>query len=237
MSKGGVGNGPAGDVPRDHWWNAWVAPATLLTLAAAVGTLGYALIYRVPDIEKRLESILSEQKLRSTAWELNQGKRFDRIDKYLAGIKRNLIRLCARGKQIDKDCDITDLAEAIDSLTAEEARLFSSVKFIKLSGDSPIFNSAALEAKFRARGHVLIDAPNVSSAQLAEVMTLLTGAKQAKWSTEDEMVIVKFVNGSAVFTPARGVTTAAIAETVASLNAVTAVNEALSTSGQVARKD
>jgi len=220
MAEGGreVPRAPGGADP-EPWWKAWTAPSILLVLLGAVALMAYMVFYRIPDLEKQLERSRSESAERSTTWEKQQHGRFNRIEVQLVNVRTNLLRLCMRGKQPEKDCELKELVATVHDLTNLQAQLVASAKIEKLAGQVPAIRSPELQALLAFSGKFpAAYATTNNPKDIASLMAWSTAAEGARWSLADRALKVQFSNGSAVFTPHESVSSAQLNRVVEEFN-------------------
>src|ERR1700719_1981356 len=100
----------------------WGSPPVLIGLLLAVGGLGYTVLYRLPDLEKRTDHVESDVR-----------DQLKSLGIQLVNIRSNLLRICSSNKQLDKGCKVEELVSQASEVSKLQA-VFLDGASIKLSG-------------------------------------------------------------------------------------------------------
>jgi hypothetical protein len=196
-------------------------------LLAAIAMLGYMVFYRIPDIEKQLERSRTENAERTKGWEREQHERFNRIEGQLVKVRTNLLRLCMRGKQPEKDCQVNDLVATVSDVTSLQAQLLVSAKMDHPAGQTPTITSpelrGAIASNFKYPGGIATS----SKTDIANLMAWSSSAKDAQWTVKDGALTVRFSNGTAVFQPHPSVSAELLNQAAADLNTMSSAVHAV----------
>ena len=194
----------------------WLAPATILVLLAGVGALGYVIVYRMPDIEKKFDGFEKEQRKQFSDLQVEQRERFRSIDAQLLGVRTNLLRLCARQGRLEKDCQLKEIISVASDVGSFQSQYIA--KMSNMNGGRPEVVSAQAEILLNAlakfpEGHV-----TAQGAQIADAIVWAAAAKDASWTSEGNDLNVAFSNGNVVFTVENTASPSDVAKVASAMN-------------------
>lgn len=201
----------------------WYSPAALIPLGIAVLALGYTVFYRLPDLEEKIDQYRNEQKSNAAEWQKQQLDRFDKVETQLVNVRTNLLRLCSRTGKPDKDCQIKELVSSASDAGTFNSRMISEARIASLQGKTPKIDSSEAQKQLET----ILNFPATqrtfsNKKEIASLVAWSSAAKDAKWSVADGDLLVKFANGSAVFTPDVDVSSVKLSLVANELNAVSA---------------
>ena len=186
---------------------------------AVVCFLGYMVIYRIPDIEKRqdrLESQLrggmdrlsSDLRGQLTSMTTSTTTQFRELKNSVTNLKANVLALCSEQMQpLTKVCDPKALVAQVNSIVRAHANLIAAASMQLTAGSQqPIVASDSLKRQLPELtwdksgtttyygGHTSAARPNIANALLWS-----TAAKDAYWYQDGKSLKVNFANGSGTF--------------------------------------
>lgn len=200
----------------------WLAPATIIVLAGGICWLGYVVVYRMPDIEKKLEGIETAQQKTLGDIQTEQRERFRSIDAQLLGMRTNLLRLCARHGRLEKDCELKEIVSVASEVSAAQAEVITSARVSGLDGHTPQLVSDQAAAALSTIAQFPSGQTIQANDQIASAMVWASAAKEASWKATGGELQVNFSNGNAVFTMDGSVSPADLSRSAEILNDLSA---------------
>lgn len=200
---------------------SWLIQSTFVVLVTAVLALGYTVFYRLPDLEKKMDSVGFEQKDRLQKIEVAQERRFESFNRQLAAVRVNMLRLCSSPALASSDCSLAELVSVANTVSTQNAKSISRASFVVKGGVEPEVSSNAAREQLMAVTRLPSVGLSSDRQDIASAMAWAAAAKDAKWTLEDGFVSASFKNGSARFSLASDVPLVEAKSMVGRLNALT----------------
>ena len=186
-------------------WSAWTSPPVLIGLLI----LGYTVVYRIPDLERRTERLDGDVREQLKLMNLS-----------LIGLRANVMRLC--GQQRPQLCKVEELVAEAKSVTRVQAEFFDAAKVSLRTGAQPAVASEGIAEQLPWVAWASIGYGKADKAELANLILWSSAADSARWRREGNTVKADFANGVASFDVARPISNERMTELVNSLNATSA---------------
>lgn len=191
------------------WWREWLSPPVLISLVGglvflggAVLCLGYLLVLRMPDVERRVDKMEAQQSKFFARMDEDQNERFGEMETQLAAIRTNLVRLCAKGNQLEKACQTKELVAVVSGIARAHAGQFSAASVVVHSGGGPEISSPGLRSAFgKLQAANAFLSKGDSRQTVASALMLSSAADGATWEVNDGKLQASFSNGVATFEP------------------------------------
>jgi hypothetical protein len=194
-------------MPTTLW--GWLRALGLTTLLGAVGLLGYAVVYRLPDLEKRIDKLEAnvhddmkatrrDIQTQMTEVETDVHDQLKLVNLAVQGLRINLVRLCAKSRSIDKDCDLKQVIAEIKPLAKAQAEFLVADSFTFTSGKEPVVVSNGLQQELPPV-NAWAASRRIDNRELAKMVLWTSAADSAHWHTDGKVVTAEFLNGTAAF--------------------------------------
>jgi hypothetical protein len=173
-------------------WKAWAIPvgtSAILALGAITVLAIYTIVYRIPDVEKRMDRLDTDLRDQLKSMTLQ-----------LVGVRVNVLRLCAQKNSLATPCKVEELVSEAKSVSRFQAQFFSDATVSLVAGwHEPQVTSEYVRQRL-PRWPGSFGSQTVAKAGIADLIMWSSAADSATWHEKAGNVVeVRFTNGSASF--------------------------------------
>jgi hypothetical protein len=172
-------------------WKPWAIPVASSAIVA-VGTLsllaGYAIVYRIPDVEKRMDRLDTDLRDQLKSMTLQ-----------LVGVRVNVLRLCTQKNPLATPCKVEELVSEAKSVSRFQAQFFNDATVSLVAGwHEPQVTSEYVRQRLPRWPDAF--GQSIAKTHLADLIVWSSAADSARWYEKAGNVVeVRFTNGSASF--------------------------------------